>query len=197
MPKIRAYFGRLSQLLGVLDIELHVEEVTGVDKSLDVVVDIFNVANSSGTRLSKGDLALAKICSDWPEARDVMKQSLAQWSASGYRFDLVWLLRSVNTVLSGEAKFSFLHEKSAADVQNGLQRATKGVDACLNRIADQVCGLDHARGLALDAMRIPVMVRYLPRSAAAGHLGMRGRARQAAATGICRPRVWGRYLGLR
>ena len=32
------------------------------DKTIDVVVEIFNNVNSGGTKLSKGDLALAKIC---------------------------------------------------------------------------------------------------------------------------------------
>ena len=72
-PKVGDYVGRLSRLLGITDIDLHVEEVTGADKTLDVVVDIFNRVNSGGTKLSKGDLALAKICADWPEARDTMK----------------------------------------------------------------------------------------------------------------------------
>jgi len=69
--------------------------------------------NSAGTKLSKGDMALAKICADWPDARDHMKQALKDWTASGYHFTLDWLLRSVNTALTGEAKFSFLHDKSA------------------------------------------------------------------------------------
>jgi hypothetical protein len=34
--------------------------------ALDVVVDIFNLVNNGGTKLSEGDLALAKICV-WPE----------------------------------------------------------------------------------------------------------------------------------
>ena len=63
------YVARLSRLLGVTDIDLHIEEVTSADKSLDVVVDIFNRVNSGGTKLSKGDLALAKICAEWPEGR--------------------------------------------------------------------------------------------------------------------------------
>jgi hypothetical protein len=70
MPKIGEYSARLGQLLGLTEIELHIEELTGTEKSLDVVVDIFNRVNSGGTKLSKGDLALAKICADWPEARD-------------------------------------------------------------------------------------------------------------------------------
>ncbi len=109
--KLTLCFSRLSRLLGILDVDLPVEEVTGADKSLDVVVDIFNRVNSGGTKLSKGDLALAKICAGWPEARDTMKQSLSEWAKRGYFFDLDWLLRSVNTVLTGEAKFSFLHDE--------------------------------------------------------------------------------------
>jgi hypothetical protein len=65
-PHVGDYVARLSRLLGITDIDMHVEEVTGADKSLDVVVDIFNRVNSGGTKLSKGDLALAKICADWP-----------------------------------------------------------------------------------------------------------------------------------
>src|SRR6185369_8946950 len=107
----------------VLEVELHVEEVTGVYKTLDVVVDIFNQVNSGGTKLSKGDLALAKICADWPDARDTMKVKLVEWETAGYRFNLDWLLRSVNTILTGEAKFQFLHDKNALEIQQALQRA--------------------------------------------------------------------------
>ena len=54
MAKLGAYVGRLSRLLGIVDIELHIEEVTGADKSLDVVVDIFNQVNSGGTKTLQG-----------------------------------------------------------------------------------------------------------------------------------------------
>ena len=157
--KVGEYAGRLSKLLGIVDIELHAEEVTGADKSLEVVVDIFNRVNSGGTKLSKGDLALAKICAEWPEARDAMKAALKTWSANGYKFNLDWLLRSVNTVLTGEAKFSFLHDKSAEEVQDALKRATKAIDACLNFIGGCL-GLDHDDVL-FGRFAVPVMVRYL------------------------------------
>lgn len=118
--KVGQFAGRLSKLLGITDVELHVEEVTGPDKTLDVVVDIFNRVNSGGTKLSKGDLALAKICAEWPEARDSMKVKLKEWTDAGYHFNLDRLLRSVNTVLTGEAKFSYLHDKGALDIKDGL-----------------------------------------------------------------------------
>ena len=156
---IGQYLSRLGQLLGIADIDLHIEEVTGADKSLDVVVDIFNRVNSGGTKLSKGDLALAKICASWPEARDEMKQELKKWEQSGYHFNLDWLLRSVNTVLTGEAKFTFLHEKTADEVRAGLRQTVKHIDGCLNLIGGRL-GLDHDR-VFFGRFAVPVMVRFL------------------------------------
>jgi hypothetical protein len=159
--RVGDYVGRLSRLLGVTDVDLHVEEVTGADKTLEVVVDIFNRVNSGGTKLSKGDLALAKICADWPEARDTMKAKLKEWAKADYHFNLDWLLRSVNTALTGEAKFQFLHGKSAEDIQDGLKRATKHVDTSLNLISGRL-GLDHDQ-VFFGRFGVPVMVRYLDR----------------------------------
>lgn len=153
------YSARISRILGICDIDLHIEEVTGADKSLDVVVDIFNRVNSGGTKLSKGDLALAKICADWPEARDAMKAKLKEWAKADYHFNLDWLLRSVNTALTGEAKFQYLHDKSTAEVQDGLKRAIKHIDTSLNLIGGRL-GLDHDQ-VFFGRFGVPVMVRYL------------------------------------
>jgi hypothetical protein len=157
---------RALQLKNILEIELHVQDISGQDKTLDVVVDIFNKVNSGGTKLSKGDLALAKICADWPEARTAMKKYLAQWKKHGYDFTLDWLLRSVNTVLTGEAKFQFLHNLSSDEVKNGLKTAAKHIDKTLNMISGTL-GLDHDRVL-FGRYGIPVIVRYLSKKN--GHL---------------------------
>jgi hypothetical protein len=158
-PKLGEHLARLSRVLGIADIDLHIEEVTGTDKSLDVVVDIFNRVNSGGTKLSKGDLALAKICADWPTGRDEMKKKLKEWHDHGYDFSVDWLLRSVNTVLTGEAKFLYLHEQGPQEVQDALKRACKQIDVGLNLIADRL-GLDHDRVL-FSRGGFPVMARYL------------------------------------
>jgi len=157
--KVGLYVGRLSQLLSITEVELHIEEVTGVEKTMDVVVDIFNRVNSGGTKLSKGDLALAKICAEWPEARQEMKNKLAVWNSTDYQFSLDWLLRSLNTVLTGEARFQFLHNKSAVEIQGALGKASKHIDTCLNLISGRV-GIDHDR-VFFGRYAVPVMVRYL------------------------------------
>lgn len=187
--KVGDYVGRLSRLLGITDIDLHIEEVTGADKTLDIVVDIFNRVNSGGTKLSKGDLALAKICADWPEARYSMKSKLKEWSESGYNFNLDWLLRSINTVLTGEAKFQYLHDQTAEQIRDGLKRAVKRIDSCLNMIGSRL-GLDHDQ-VFFGRFGVPVMVRYLDQQS--GTLNERDRDKllfwfvQAA--------MWGRFSG--
>ena len=158
-PRVGDYVGRLSRLLGVTDVDLHIEEVTGTDKTLDVIVDIFNRVNSGGTKLSKGDLALAKICADWPEARDTMKTKLRDWARADYNFNLDWLLRSLNTVLTGEAKFQYLHEKSSEEIQEALKRSIRHIDTSLNLIGGRL-GLDHDQ-VFFGRFGVPVIVRYL------------------------------------
>lgn len=187
------YSGRISRILGILEIELHTEEVTGADKSLDVVVDIFNKVNSGGTKLSKGDLALAKICAEWPEGRDTMKAKLNQWAKADYHFNLDWLLRSVNTVLTGEAKFQFLHEKSATEVQDALSRATKHIDTSLNLIGGRL-GLDHDQ-VFFGRFGVPVMARYLDLRQAQKLGPMDEKTRDKLLFWYVQAAMWGRFSG--
>ena len=187
--QVGTYVGRLSQLLGITQIDLYVEEVTGKDKTIDIVVEIFNRVNSGGTKLSKGDLALAKICADWPDARDTMKTKLAEWTKSDYHFNLDWLLRSVNTTLTGEAKFQFLHGKSAEEIQEGLKRATKHIDTCLNMISGRL-GLDHDQ-VFFGRFGVPVMVRYLDQRSDS----LNEKERDKLLFWFAQSGMWGRFSG--
>ena len=188
-PQIGRYAGRLSKLLGITDKELHIEDVTGPDKTIDVVVEIFNHVNSGGTKLSKGDLALAKICAEWPEARETMKVRLKEWENAGYNFNLDWLLRSVNTVLTGEAKFQFLHNKTIDEISEALKRANRHIDKCLNLIGGRL-GLDHDQVL-FGRYAIPVMVHYMDRF----NGSMNEKDRDRLLFWFVQVGMWGRYSG--
>ena len=155
------FIGRLSQILAILQKEFHVEEVTGNDKTIDVVVEIFNRVNSGGTKLSQGDLALAKICGSWPDGREHMQAKLERWRKHGYDFNLDWLLRNVNAIVTGEARFTHLHDVPTTDIQTGLDRVERCIDHSLNLIGDRL-GLDHDRVL-FGRYALPVMARYIDR----------------------------------
>jgi hypothetical protein len=144
--RTRPHLGRLMKLQNLLEKELHAEQITGPDKTTDVVVEIFNRVNSGGTKLSKGDLALAKICAEWAGARPTMRSYLQRWQEEGYEFSLDWLLRNVNAVATGRAPFSALDDVTADEFEQALNGAADHVDLVLDEIASRL-GLDHDRVL--------------------------------------------------
>jgi len=155
---LESYIDRLSAITNIGDIELHIEKVTGADKTVDVVVDIFNRVNSGGTKLSKGDLALARVCASWPQARGEMKKRLAKWHSAGYDFRLEWLMRNINAVSTGRADFVALKDVTTEQFSKGLNDAEKAIDSILTLIASRL-GLDHSAVLGGSAA-LPLMSRY-------------------------------------
>src|SRR5690625_5892396 len=119
------YIKRLNNIHQIQGIKLHIDEITGADKDTDTVVEIFNKVNSGGTKLSKGDLALAKICGSWPEARSELRKRLRKWKDAGFDFKMDWYLRCINSVATGEAKFHALDEITTAQFKETLEIAEK------------------------------------------------------------------------
>jgi hypothetical protein len=189
-PNLTSYINRLNAISGVKDIGLHIEEVTGEDKTVDVVVDIFNKVNSGGTKLSKGDLALAKICAEWPQAREEMQKRLRKYAQAGFHFKLDWLLRNINTSLTGEALFSFLKDVETAQFRQGLLDAEKHIDRMLNLVASRL-GLDHDRVLG-SRYSFPLLTRYL---AQRNGLFEDYRERDRLLYWYVHTMLWGRYAG--
>lgn len=153
------YIDRLQQIVAMKEKQFHIEEVAGERVLVDEVVEIFNNVNSGGTKLSKGDLALAKVCAGWPEARQSMRDLLDIWAEAGYFFKLDWLLRNVTTVLTGQAKFDDLEDLTPQEFQTGLSTTRKAIDYTLNMISGRL-GLDHDRVLG-GRYAIPVMSRFV------------------------------------
>lgn len=189
-PRLGEFIGRLSRILAIGATELHIDEVTGPDKTIDVVVDIFNRVNSGGTKLSKGDLALAKICGSWPAGRDQMKVTLEKWRDGGYHFDLDWLLRNVNAIVTGEALFVHLHDTPTEAIQDGLDRAEKRIDYALNLISGRL-GLDHDRVL-FGRYALPIMSHYIDKRG--GHLAD-AIERDRLLYWYFQSAMWGRFSG--
>src|SRR5690606_10987276 len=156
---LNSYLERLNRLHQVTEREFHDEKITGADKDVDEVVDIFNRVNSGGTKLSKGDLALAKVCAQWPTARRTMREAIDQWLAAGYRFTLDWLLRATTAVATGRSNFEALDRVEAAEFREALERTIAHTDTFLEAVSGRL-GLDHDRVLKSRSSVI-VAVRLL------------------------------------
>lgn len=140
------YLENLNQLHQVTGREFHQENITGIDKDIDEVVDIFNRVNSGGTKLSKGDLALARVCAQWPDARRVMRAAIDDWEKDGYRFGLDWLLRVVTAVATGRSQFEHLSKVDAQEFRTALEKSIAHTGTFLDAVRGRL-GLDHDRVL--------------------------------------------------
>jgi len=141
---LSVYISRINKITDIMKRDFHREIINNPNMDVNTVADIFNHVNSGGTRLSTGDLALAKICADWPEARDTMQARLNYLASKGFDFNLDWLLRCVNGLVTGNPRFSELERQnvSVEQIQNGLARAEKHTNDVLNLLASRL-GLDH------------------------------------------------------
>ncbi|NVK41165.1 MAG: DUF262 domain-containing protein [Oceanospirillaceae bacterium] len=187
---ITRYSTRLNRLRDIRDIDVHVEDVSGEEMTLDVVVDIFNRVNSGGRKLSKGDLALARICSVEPDARSRMRKALDGWSQAGFTFTLDWLLRSVTTIATGDARFSALHDLEAAAFNAALQRAINHINTVLDLIGARL-GLDHDQVLT-GHFAFPVLARFLDD---AGARAQEPQIQNKILFWYVQSAIWGRYSG--
>ena len=143
-----------------------------------------------GWRSSKGDLALAKVCASWPEARTEMRSKLSHWKAAGFNFKLEWLLRCVNSILTGQALFPALARVTPEEIQGGLTRSEQSVDYLLNLVSSRL-GLDHDRVLG-SRYSFPLMVRYLENR---GGALSDPKERDGLLFWYIHTLLWGRYSG--
>jgi hypothetical protein len=181
---------RLNRIQGIKTIDLHLEHVSGEDMTIDVVVQIFNRVNSGGTTLSKGDLALAKLCAAWPEARREMNARLTMWRNAGYSFKLEWFLRCITAVTTSEALFSALAKIDTPTFQEGVIRTENYVNQLLNTIAGRL-GLDHGDVLG-SPYSLPLLCRYLEQH---GGKIPTAKERDKLLYWYIHSYLWGRYAG--
>jgi len=184
------YVERLNRLHQLLDRDFHQETITGADKTVDVVVDIFNRVNSGGTVLSKGDLALAKICAQWPDARKTMREHLRRWDEAGFRFSLDWLLRNATAVATGRSRFTALDDVPADEFATALDDSAMYVGNFLDALSGRL-GLDHDRVL-MARYAFPVVSLLLHRN---GGRFVNAVQRDRVLFWYVHAALWGRFAG--
>ncbi len=155
----------LNRLDRILRKDFHSELIT--DKDLDEVVDIFNKVNSGGTKLSAGDLALAKISAQRPTARKELESRLQKWDKARYRFDFNWLLRGVTIIATEDARFRALSAVDSAGFEQSLKCCEKHIDDVLLQIRANL-GLDNSSVLRSE-FALLVLAHYLQQNGGLKH----------------------------
>lgn len=150
---------RLQKLEAIKTYPYYMKTIT--EPRMDRVVDIFNLVNSSGTALSKSDLALAYICSAWPEARDSFKSAQARFSQHHFDFSLEFLTRATATVATGSGLYEPLYRTDISAVKQAWQRVETILEYLINILRGNA-HIDSSRDLR-SPMPLITLINYLSR----------------------------------
>ncbi|MGH9334476.1 MAG: DUF262 domain-containing protein, partial [Vicinamibacteria bacterium] len=124
---------RLSKLNRIREYTYTVDQLSGDEYTVDQVVDIFNRVNKAGTPLTKADLALAHICSIWPEAREELRQFSRAMEEHGFAIDMNFLVRCIAGVAAGSVLLEGTFFRVGA---HELQRAWKAVRGAFEHLVN-------------------------------------------------------------
>ena len=154
---------RFNRLDSIRNYPYQVDFLTSEELTVKDVVEIFNEVNSAGTPLTKADLALAHVCTVWPEARMVLRDFSAAMGSNGFGVDLDFLVRCIAAVASG----SVLLEGSFYRVgEEDLKAAWKKVAASFEYLVNVLrheAYVDNLHDLPTRSVLLPITV-YLART---------------------------------
>lgn len=159
---IQQNLSRLSRLDQIRDYTYTVDQVSGDEFTVEDVVDIFNRVNKAGTTLTKADLALAHICSIWPEARQEMRDFRSAMGAHGFGVDFNFIVRCLAGVATGSVMLegAFVHV-TAEDLQAGWKKMQTAFEYLVNVLRHDAF-VDDLGDLPTNYVLVPMTI-YLAR----------------------------------
>lgn len=125
-----------SDLIKIRQIEYPIMYV-GEEANLNHALTVFDRVNSRGTPLSEADIALAHMCSSWPETRRVFKEKINELKDQGFEFSLTFLARAMNAVINGRAEYHLLHDLKEEQIAAGWKVLDDILDYVINFLKDR------------------------------------------------------------
>jgi hypothetical protein len=154
------HLSKLNKLESISRYEYHVdEEKLGKLNDIKEVVSVFNLVNKQGRTLQEEDLALAHVCSFWPEIKDLFRVELAKYAERGFQFDFNFLIMCLNCVVSKHAKFDNFYDISEKEIKESWERTKKAIIYLLNILRDDfLIDSTESYELKTEALLVPIVV---------------------------------------
>jgi hypothetical protein len=188
---VQTNLARLAQLDAIRNYSYQTDQLSGDDLTTEQVVEIFNRVNSAGTPLTKADLAIAHICSIWPEAREELRGFSAEMDKHRFGVDLDFLVRSIAGVASGSVLLEgSFYKVPIEDMQTAWKKVRQSFEHLVNVLRHDAY-IDSIGDLPTKNVLIPLTV-YLAQhgSAFTDETIKRKFIRWMFLAGL-----WGRYSG--
>ncbi len=121
------YNTNLNRLRGIVERDYPVQTVP-TNADIKDAIDVFDLVNSQGTKLSDAELALAHITGKWPQARREIKKKIEEFAELRFQFDLTFFVRGLTGVVRGRALFETIHTASEVELKEGWKTFCKVLD---------------------------------------------------------------------
>ncbi len=149
---------RLSRLDRIRDYTYTVDQLSGEEYSVAEVVEIFNRVNKAGTPLTKADLALAHICSIWPQAREELRGFSHAMKPLGFGVDMSFLVRCIAGVAAGSVLLEGTFYRVEAETLQQSWTAVKGAFERLAHVLRREAFIDDIGDLPTLYVLVPMIV---------------------------------------
>jgi len=187
------YRNRLNKLDSIRNYTYHVEVIPadGQEMSVDKIVEIFKLINSKGTKLSTADLALAHVCSDWPEARREFNHSRDLMKAMGFDLSLEFLVRCIAAVAVGRVVLEGgFYRASSDDLKKAWATTQRTLQYLVNLLRHDAY-IDSSKVLTTPYVIIPLLVYLAKRKG----VFESDREKKQFLYWLYAAQMWGRYSG--
>jgi hypothetical protein len=183
--------GKLNQLDKIHSYLYEVDDLKDEKLTLDEVVAIFNKVNSAGTRLSRADLAMAHICTFWPEARTELHSFLTKMRAHGFGIDPGFLVRATSAVAGGSVNYDqSFYALSGVRFQAAWPQVRASFEYLINVLRHDAY-IDSLDDLTSPLVLVPILI-HLARN---GATFKNAAERDSFLRWMYLANIWGRYTG--
>jgi len=190
---IRTYYNnnltKLIKLNEIRNYSYYLTEISELD--INEVVSVFNLVNSSGTPLSRADLALAHICSYWPEARDIFKDAQKKFSEYYFDFGLDFLTVCISAVSVDSVLFERSFYTAHIDIIKESWKKVKSTLEYVINVLKNDAFIDSSSNLKTPFVLIPI-IYYLSKNS--GSFNSEDEKRKFIYW-MFNALMWGRYTG--
>jgi len=121
------YLRNLERLKSIRNIDMPIQVVPSA-ASLEEAINIFDLTNSQGTKLTDAELALTHITGKWAEARRIFKEKLKQLEQKNFFLDLAFMTRALTVVVTRRALFEIIHGRAKHELVDGWERLSGLLD---------------------------------------------------------------------
>lgn len=181
------------------DYKYDLETVPKGDKEIetDEVVRIFNLVNSSGMTLSKGDLGLAHICASWPEARETIKSTHRRLSDVGFNLTTLkgrefefWIRALAGVATDSVLLDGSFYKTDIESIKEAWPKITKSAEYLVNILRNDAY-IDSSRQLTTPYVLLP-LIKYL---SGQGYTFTSEMEKRRFLLWLYTAQMWGRYSG--